>query len=93
MTLKIIPVLLLLFTYASCQQFSNNWAVFLAQINLNLPSTTYPFPGGNYIKLFNGNLVDKKGPYVGATLLPKVINGDFNNDGYPDAAVILNVVY
>lgn len=38
-------------------------------------------------------MVDHKGPFVAATLDNRVVNGDFNNDGYPDAAVILNVVY
>lgn len=48
---------------------------------------------GNYIKLFNGVMVDHKGPFVSASLSPKILNGDFNNDGYADAAVILYVVY
>mgnify|MGYP001474816320 CR=1 FL=1 len=76
-----------------CDSMTNNWGVYLAQINLNLPSTTFPFPNGDYIKLSNGVMIDHKGPFVGATLSPRIVNGDFNSDDYPDAAVILNVNY
>mgnify|MGYP001166042235 FL=1 len=38
-------------------------------------------------------MVDHKGPYLGATLLKRVINADFNNDTYLDAAVLLDVIH
>lgn len=67
--------------------------MYLAQINLGLPGLTFPFGDDNYIKISNGAMVDKKGPFVAATLSPRIVNGDFNGDGYADAAVMLNVVY
>lgn len=90
---KIILITMFLVGIAISAPMTNNWGVYLAQINLNLPSLTYPFRNGGYVKLSNGIMVDQKGGFVGASLSPRVVNGDFNNDGYPDAAVILNVVY
>jgi hypothetical protein len=65
----------------------------MAQINLNLPSLTYPMGGENYIRLFNGVMIDHKGPFLGATLSQRIENGDFNNDTYEDAVVLLDVIY
>jgi hypothetical protein len=90
---KILFVTIFCIGIAMCDSMTNNWGVYLAQINLNLPSTTFPFPNGDYIKLSNGVMIDHKGPFVGATLSPRIVNGDFNSDDYPDAAVILNVNY
>lgn len=53
----------------------------------------YPMGGDNYIKLFNGVMVEHKGPFLGATLSQRVVNGDFNNDTYEDAVVLLDVIY
>ena len=44
-------VLLLLGIYANCGTLGNNQAVYLAQINLNLPNLVFKFDDGNYIKL------------------------------------------
>ncbi len=93
MTSKLIIPLLVLITVVSCAPMSNNYGVYLAQINMGLPSLTFPFPNGDYIRMANGVMVEHKGPFVYATLLPRVVNGDFNNDGYADAAVIINVAY
>jgi hypothetical protein len=90
---KILFIAMLFLGISICAPLTNNWGVYLAQINLNLPSTTFPFQNGGYVKLSNGIMVDQQGGFVGASLSPRVVNGDFNNDGYPDAAVILNVVY
>jgi hypothetical protein len=93
MAQKLIILSFLFLTLSFCAQLTNNDAVYMAQINLNLPNTKFDMGNGYYITLSNGLMVDHKGPFVGASLSNRVINGDFNNDGYMDAAVILNVVY
>ncbi len=93
MTHKLVLISFLFLTLSLCAQLTNNDGVYLAQINLNLPNTKFDMGNGYYITLSNGVMVDHKGPFVAATLSNRVVNGDFNNDGYMDAAVILNVVY
>lgn len=90
---KLIFGIFLLLAFAQCQGMSNNYGVYLAQINMGLPSLTFPFENGDFIRISNGVMVEHKGPFVYATLSPRVVNGDFNGDGYADAAVILNVAY
>ncbi len=78
---------------AISDQMTYNDAAELAQININLPSTTFPFGSFEYIRLSNGVMVDHKGAYLAATLSPRIVNADFNNDTYTDAAVLLDVVH
>lgn len=77
----------------SNSQLTNNDAVYAAQINIALPNLRFELGNGYWIRIANGVLAEKNGPFMGATLSKKILNGDFNNDGYMDAAVILMVVY
>lgn len=77
----------------SNSQLTNIDVVYAAQINIGLPNLKFNLGNGNYIRIANGILAETNGPFVGASLSKKILNADFNNDGYIDAAVILNVVY
>ena len=91
MKIKVILLLSLLSIFVACGTLTSNQAVYISQINLNLPNLIYKFGDGNYVKLFDGVMVDKKGPYTSAYLENRILNADFNKDGYTDAAVILVV--
>jgi hypothetical protein len=93
MITKSLLLTLLCIVCAVAVPMSNNWAVYLAQINMVLPGITAPFGNGTYIKFSNGTMVDHKGVFYAATIYPRVVNGDFNGDGYADAAVIINAVW
>lgn len=93
MFVKSVLLSLLCVVYSLSIPMSNNWAVYLAQINIVLPGITAPFGNGTYIKFANGTMVDHKGVFYAAHIYPRVVNGDFNGDGYADAAVIINAVW
>lgn len=93
MNSKILLAAFLCLAIVSHCQLTNNDAVYAAQINIALPNLKFELGNGNFIRIANGVLVEKSGPFVAATLSKKFLNGDFNNDGFIDAAVILNVVY
>jgi hypothetical protein len=92
--IKDFAILLLLVICCSSQRMTNNFAALAGQINVQLPNLFYPI-GQDLIKLNNG--VSSPNPTTGsiysARLTDRILNADFNNDGLPDAAVILNIVY
>lgn len=90
--MKKIVFFVILLTYVFSDQLTSIKAVGNANINLQLPNLAYKL-GDTTLQLFNGILTKKTGSIMRATLNDRILNADFNNDGYPDAAVILTVVY
>jgi len=90
--LFITLVFLIQFSFAS---HSNVYAVSLAQINLQLPNLYINFGPRPYywLRFLNGTLQSKNGPFHSAIINRRFINGDFNNDGYADAAVLVKLNY
>lgn len=78
--------------YSTNARLTSNDASLLGNINTQLPNLTYKF-GNEIIKLNNGvGYPEQKGSIRSATLTDRILNADFNNDGYPDAAVILFII-
>lgn len=90
--MKTIILAAMLIAYTLSQQLTNLKASGLANINIQLPNLAYKL-GDTKLQLFNGVLTQKSGSIVQATLDDRILNADFNNDGYMDAAVVLTVVY
>lgn len=88
-----ILIFTLLIICALSNQMTSNYAVLTAQINMVLPNLKFDMGNGNYIRLSNGLMSERRGPFVAASLNQKILNADFNGDSYPDAAVLLHVVY
>lgn len=72
---------------------TNSYAQQVAALNSQLPNLTYREGGDSYIKLSDGVMTEGKGGYRSASLTDRILNADFNNDGRPDAAVVLFVIY
>jgi hypothetical protein len=89
----VICVFFISLQLSNSAQLTSYSAAELAQVNINLPSITLPFGSGEYIRLFNGVMVDHNGPFVNATLYKRIVNADFNNDSHVDAAIIVDVYY
>lgn len=73
-------------------QFTSVWGAYVANINIQLPNLAYKV-GDATLQLNNGVLTQPTGGILSATLDNRILNADFNNDSYPDAAVVLTVVY
>lgn len=91
--MKTILVLTILFlSSVTASQFTSVWGVYVANINIQLPNLAYKVGDVN-LQLSNGVLTQPTGGIVSATLDNRILNADFNNDTYADAAVVLTVVY
>jgi hypothetical protein len=73
---------------------TRNYTELLSKINSKLPDLTYLIRNDS-IQLTNGTSLNRPttGAIYAATLTDRLLNTDFNNDGLPDAAVILNVIW
>ena len=73
--------------------YSNSYGQELGNLASLIPNLNYTLSDTNYIKLTNGVLTSSSGDYHSASLNDRVLFGDINNDGHPDAAVSLFVIY
>lgn len=92
MTKKIV-LLALMALLASSIVVTNSYAQELANLVSQLPNLTYRQSESSYIKLTDGVMTEGNGGYRSASLTDRILYGDFNNDGHPDAAVVLFVIY
>ncbi len=90
---KVLPLLMMVLTLSSSMTaLQNNYSVEVAMLSIQLPNLTFKL-GDFTIPLNNGQFSASSGGIRSATLHDRVLFSDFNNDGHPDAAVLLHVVY
>lgn len=90
---KRILLLALMALAANSIVVTNSYAQELALLTTQLPNLTYRQGGDSYIKLTDGVMTEGKGGYQSATISDRILFGDFDSDGHPDAVVVLFVIY